>query len=260
VQSLQKAPAVAQAIWPPSSGAPSDRSPSSNSEDQLPADFAPTGKDTETLYDILDRGLGLIMSDVPTFIAFASDGAFSGDPSPDFMIGDVDALLSTSNIYIASRFLQNYGWYAVPGAISPAPDTPAQLGCRDLGNGGFACSQADGGARYRSPVTGRSYTLRYNGKDQATSTAMELVTKLDGYLGGGADSTNGAVVATPALFDGAYNCTLQGAAGGGLAIVGADGTVDSSCASVLPMYLERGSSCPDGVKQVDGKCPFGFER
>ena len=44
----------------------------------------------------------------------------------------------------------------------------------------------------------------------------------------------------PVLFDGAYNCTLEGKAGGGLVIhVNADGTLDVSCLSVLPMYLPR---------------------
>lgn len=60
----------------------------------------------------------------------------------------------------------------------------------------------------------------------------------------------------PVLFDGAYNCTFEGRAGGSVVGVGADGSLDVACLSVLPMYVGKGG-CPDGAVLVGGKCPFG---
>ena len=60
------------------------------------------------------------------------------------------------------------------------------------------------------------------------------------------------------LFDGAYNCTFPGEAGGLLVNFNPDGALDGTCLSVLPMHLAKESACPDGAVLVDGKCPFGF--
>ncbi len=62
----------------------------------------------------------------------------------------------------------------------------------------------------------------------------------------------------PVLFDGAYNCTMAGKAGGSVVNLNADGSLDVACLSALPIYLSKGSSCPAGAVQVGGKCPFGF--
>lgn len=59
----------------------------------------------------------------------------------------------------------------------------------------------------------------------------------------------------PVLFDGAYNCTLAGRAGGSVVSVEADGALDMACLSVLPMYVK--GACPAGAVLVKGKCPFG---
>lgn len=61
------------------------------------------------------------------------------------------------------------------------------------------------------------------------------------------------------LFDGNYNCTAEGKAGGFVVNPGPNGTVDVSCVSQLPMYLECGTPCPPST-QVGGKCPFGYTR
>lgn len=60
----------------------------------------------------------------------------------------------------------------------------------------------------------------------------------------------------PVLFDGAYNCTLAGRAGGSVVSLNPDGSLDMACLSLLPMYVGKGG-CPAGAVWVDGKCPFG---
>ena len=62
----------------------------------------------------------------------------------------------------------------------------------------------------------------------------------------------------PVLFDGAYNCTFAGMAGGFAININPEHSLDVACLSTLPIYLSHGSSCPDGAVWVDGKCPFGF--
>ena len=59
----------------------------------------------------------------------------------------------------------------------------------------------------------------------------------------------------PALFDGAYNCTYAGQAGGSVASLNADKSLNMACMSALPMYIS--GACPDGAVYVGGKCPFG---
>ena len=62
----------------------------------------------------------------------------------------------------------------------------------------------------------------------------------------------------PTMFDGAYNCTSQGFVKPLTSVVHllADGTVDMSCLSALPVYITNGASCPIGAVQVNGTCPF----
>lgn len=82
---------------------------------------------------------------------------------------------------------------------------------------------------------------------------------------GNSATVDSTVVDMPTLFDGAYNCTAQGRAGGSVVNVnagggsgeGGTGTLDMSCLSRLPIYLPCKTACPTSVL-VDGKCPFGF--
>ena len=123
----------------------------------------------------------------------------------------------------------------------------AQGGCAALGTGGTVYTDTDGTTYYQSAVTARSYTFKYKGKGNPPVAPTDLLKQIDGGL-----------AITPVLFDGAYNCTLEGAAGNLLG-VRADGTLDTSCLSSLPMYLPAESACPEGATQVNGECPFGFE-
>ena len=62
------------------------------------------------------------------------------------------------------------------------------------------------------------------------------------------------------LYDGNYNCTAAGKAGGHVLNIGDDGTLDVSCMSQLPIYLSCSpkAECPTTVL-VGGKCPFGYD-
>lgn len=59
------------------------------------------------------------------------------------------------------------------------------------------------------------------------------------------------------LFDGNYNCTAGGRAGGAIVEAVEGREVDVACLSQLPMYLECGRPCPKGAVLVGGLCPFG---
>ncbi len=62
----------------------------------------------------------------------------------------------------------------------------------------------------------------------------------------------------PTMFDGAYNCTSKGFVEPLNSVVHllADGTLDMSCLSALPVYITKASICPIGAVQVNGTCPF----
>lgn len=50
----------------------------------------------------------------------------------------------------------------------------------------------------------------------------------------------------PEIFDGAYNCTLKGKAGGSTVNFGSTGALDIACLSSYPMYLNKGNRCFEG--------------
>lgn len=174
---------------------------------------------------ILTAGLQPIMNDVGTFIAFAGNGLFStpltstDDPSV-YTSGYTGAL----DTHILSAVLAGNSISATPGS------TVAANPCTS----GPVCASS-----YWSPVTGRQYAFTGSG---TSSLIQEAVATLE--------------VDLPVLFDGAYNCTLAGRAGGSVVSLNPDGSLDMACLSVLPMYVGKGG-CPAGAVWVDGKCPFG---
>lgn len=85
-----------------------------------------------------------------------------------------------------------------------------------------------------------------------------MLDQLNGILSGSEGSSNYGVTASSALFDWAFQCTYKGRAGGLPVAVGADGSVDVSCVSILPMLLAEGSPCPEGAKLDGEKCPFEY--
>lgn len=142
--------------------------------------------------------------------------------------------------------------------MSTAADANSQTGSHELGKEATWTEGVEQAARYRSPVTNRTYTLRYRGPGNPPISQTDMLGQLNGFLRGSEGSGNYGVAATSALFDGAYQCTFEGRAGGALVAVGADGSVDTSCVSVLPMLLAEGSPFPEGAKLEGEKCPFGY--
>lgn len=216
-QALQQSPNVASAMWP------SARNPATDTVSNLTG--ARLG-DSASFAPILTAGLQLIMNDVGTFIAFAGNGLFSvplpsaGEPSA-FSSGYTGAL----DTYVLSVILANNSISANPGSIVAANPCAS----------GPLCTSS-----YWSPVTGRQYSFTGSKTYSLISEALAN-TEVD----------------LPVLFDGAYNCTFEGRAGGSVVNLKADGSLDMACLSVLPIYVGRGG-CPDGAVWVNGKCPFGW--
>lgn len=227
VQSLLQTPSVAKAMWPNGNGD----------------------------LDGISRGLETVMTDAYSFVEFANNGTYSGAQWVGRVLsgGDQAAFADAANTYSTSELLRTNGFYAVPGKIISRPTT----GCTEFDNTGnnteaFAgrlCTATDGSrtVSYWSAITGRSYAFVYKGqKGLSPAGVLKSIA-----------TQNQANV--PVLFDGAYKCTLQGNAGPSIAI-GKGGVPDFNCLSVLPMYLQCGTECPQTATQVDGKCPFGYER
>lgn len=173
---------------------------------------------------ILNAGLQLIMSDIPTFTAFAANGIFSTPFSNfDQPSGYKAGFTSALDTYIISEMLLGNSVSAIPGPVGLNPCTSESL--------------CDG--YYFSPVTQRQYTFQ-------GSNMFSLITQ--------AQSTT--KVDLPTLFDGAYNCTFEGLAGGSVVGLQADNSLNMACLSVLPMYIQ--GDCPQGATWVGDKCPFGY--
>ena len=221
---MRQAPGVAEAIWPASGG-------------------------SYTVLGLLNNGLALIMSDVPTFVTFAGDGLWSGIPPTSNLNTDTPLLALGLNTFTTSTTLQQNSWYAQPGAVTSEAAFLGSGACGSLGTAGNVCTASDGTTQYQSPLTGRVYTFAYQGKGEAPVLAANLLHAI----------ADGGWAAISAMFDGAYQCTYEGKAGNLLG-VSPNGVLDVSCLSTLPMYLRCKSACPAGATQVGGKCPFGFQQ
>ena len=203
--------------------------------------------------DGLSQGLQLVMADVSSFIEFANNGTYSGPQlaGNSLLGGNPDLFADAANTYSTSELLQTNGFYAVPGKVIRRPTT----GCTTFGVTGEAfagllCTATDGSrtVSYWSAITGRTYEFVYKGQNGLSPA---------GVLKSIATQSQANV---PVLFDGAYECTFEGKAGSNIAFNDDDGLPDTNCLSVLPMYLQCGTDCPQGATQVDNKCPFGYER
>ena len=205
---------------------------------------------------LLASALSLIMSDVPTFSAWAAHGLYSGSDQ------EITVNLQGSGVATA------YGTYIVGEALSQNhfSTTPTTQVTQDVFQKSRTCTAAgdickDGtGNYYWSETTQQQYQINEpsnwasssNGKTNIVRSGYEATAfGLFQYL----ETTN---IFMPVLFDGAYNCTLEGKAGGSAVNFTADGSLDVACLSSLPIYLNNGASCPAGAVKVDGKCPFGF--
>ena len=116
--SLQATPNVAKAMWP------TDGSEWSRSV-QIAQLQTQLQNATGELGAILDRGLKLLMSDVPTFIGYAQSGAYCNNQTVDLeeKTDDLDFALRT---YMTGESLKKNNWYAIPAVNSSEADYKAQ--------------------------------------------------------------------------------------------------------------------------------------
>ena len=236
---MQQAPAVARTMWP--TGSDSSR------QFQISALSTKLNNATDELSEILDRGLKLLMSDVPTFVSYAQSGAYCGSETID-IAEKTDHLDLALRTYITAESMRQNGWYAVPLRISTEAEYKAQVDASLVE--GVARHWSEGpevvGKIWWSPVSGRQYSLEH--KDDVTIKPPELKNLI--ISEGWADMVT--------LFDGAYDCTARGRSGTlDLVQVQFDGTLDTACISSLPIYVPCGANCPE--KLPDGSCPFGFK-
>lgn len=217
---IRAAPKVQQILW--------GRDPAANAQQQSLQANDTLGHNTK---DLLQAALSHIMSDIPSFLAFAAEGRFVSASSPTWPSElDVTAGVDT---FVLSKLMQMAKMYAVPGPVV----NETTYAAFDEAN--------ERSVSYWSPSTRRQYELRAKG-----NTKIELRTLLDRVVGGLADPQ--------LLFDGSYNCTAAGWAGGNIVNrVGEVGGGDVACLSQLPMYLEKETACPTDVL-VGGICPFGY--
>ena len=234
--SMQQAPAVARTMWP-AGGEASRTFQISSLNTQL-------NNASMTLSETLDRGLKLLMSDVPTFVSYAQSGNYCGNETIDIAI-KTEGLDLALRTYVTSESMKQNGWYAVPLKISSEEEYQALVDAAPTAKG-WRTGQDVVDKIWWSPTTGRQYSLEHKGT--FTVSARDLMESIESF--GWAN--------IPTLFDGSYNCTAAGRAGTAAKILPLfDGSLDVACISSLPIYMPCGSNCPD--KLEDGSCPFGFK-
>ena len=213
----------------------------------------PTSNILLRVYNSFNAGLNQIMTDIPTFLDFSAKGTWS---SPEFV--QASALKSSTPsiglallTYVVSETLAQNDFSIIPLATSRAVDfVPLTNAQRKAHWNGENILRGQGKQTlYWSPNTSRQYQLTWNGGKLANGSTIDpfnVLTQIEDN--GWAD--------LPTLFDGAYNCTLEGKAGGPVVNLGDDGSLDLSCLSAVPVVLAKGVNCPVGAVNVDEKCPF----
>ncbi|KAL8670580.1 MAG: hypothetical protein Q9168_004893 [Polycauliona sp. 1 TL-2023] len=231
---LQQAPGVARAMWPSGDDLARTIQIGDLSGEALNV--------TVELGNTLSRGLLAIMTDMPTFVAFADQGRYINVPpiDPNAVKNDLATTLQT---YLVSESMAQNDYYAVPLGVMTKEEfdalaDPAPF-CTLHG-----CRQPDRtkAQTYWSPVSGRQYRLeKTNDGAYITKAVNSLKDNNWAYL--------------PLLFDGAFNCTANAQVDDPQVVhVNFDGTLDLGCISKLPMKLHCGIPCP--APKPDGSCPF----
>lgn len=166
---------------------------------------------------ILESALNLLMTNISTFIDFTSEGRFTNQDGPPIIAPDRDFDIATGvHTFVLSKLMQADNYYAIPMEVVDQTT--------------FESMSANDKSKYYywSPSTHRMYELRNKGSGH-----------IDTFTLGGHIVDDGWADAQ-LLFDGNYNCTAVGNAGG--AIVNEkpnNGGIDVSCVSQLPMVSCR---------------------
>ena len=205
--SLQEAPAVSKALWPPST---------TNTKQTPMGALTPMGDLTSTLANqsnqvaaTLNAGLNLIMSDMPTFIAFASSGAYTDSTSLSLppQVPGMDYALRT---YIASSALS--------------------------ANGYIAQVTNDSATQHQSTWTDNSTGLSFSIGLEGTGAKSALT-----------DVLNNKWTTKEALFAGPYACAEAGRFDGGDVVnFNATGWLDLACLSRLMECKRSGDGSVGG--------------
>jgi hypothetical protein len=229
--SVQQAPSFTKALWP--SGTEDSKTIQVGQLNDL------LGNATTQMMEMMNNALVLLMSDMPTFVAFAEGGRFSGSESlslPEKTAG-LDYGLTT---YMLSEAMAKNGWFI--GYFGPVKreDVPRRFLCTYSDNN--VCT-AYGMATFWSKDTGRVYLLNKQRSDGKTPLQVTKDIVAQGWA------------SLEVLFDGAYNCTAEGKAGSAAINFNWDGTLDIACVSQVPVNIGCGVPCP--VAWINGACPFG---
>ena len=237
---IQQSPGLSKALWP--TGTSDSKIVQIGKLDNELANA------TQEMGKRMNTAVELLMSDMPTFVAFAESGRFSSNESLS-LPSKTDGLDYGLTTYLLSETMAKNGWYACPhlgpypSAASVEAKTYPGWGCTMDSNN--VCSTVGDDALYWSQSTGRVYALSQKGGDSNSKRPKQLTQ----------DILSNGWAALDVLFDGAYNCTAEGKAGSVSINFNWDGTLDIACISQLPMLLACQAPCI--VPPINGKCPFG---
>lgn len=190
---------------------------------------------------MVNRGLQLLMSDVQVFVDFPHGGMYSGSEVPS-LPENTHGLDLALRLYVLTTALSKNGWYVSLWNQSYILKDEARW-CNGGHRDGNICVDRDGWwAAYMSPVN-----LGLFSKLEHLDDAVLLP------YHSWQDIQNKNWSPLSLLFDGTYNCTIDGKTGGNPITFNPDGTFAIGCTSVLPMYKIFGYPCPVAT---NGTCPF----
>lgn len=215
VKGLAQAARVAQAIWPVGT--------TDSTTVQISNVATELSSSTSQLSARINDGLVLLMSDVPSFVGFASTGGFSG-ATPLSLAKQTDGIDIALRTLVVSTVMGGNKWqaWAMLNVASPAAfQSLTTCGTVD-GNG--IC-----GDYWYSAATQRGYHLS-NLKGSGPSPQQLMNDIL---------SNNWSTLEV--LFDGGYDCTAGPNPGPNPINVAAGGALDASCSSQLPFVSLVGS-------------------
>lgn len=223
VTALQQAPGVAKAIWP------------AGTDDSQTIQLANINAELASVQEKFTTGvvsaLATVMSDVPSFIAFAQDGAFSGQDQvslPD----DTTSLGSALNTYVLSTAMTANGMHALPILASSKAYIESTKSCTFDDTNNICVSPGNYYSYFFSEATNIAYSM-YGPSDVLNDIVTNHWAPLE------------------ALFDGAYNCAVKGGGQGKPLTFFMDNQLDWSCVSQLKLC-----SCiaPCPFPLINGQC------
>ena len=167
----------------------------------------------DSAYSLLEGALHLVMSNISTFIDFTSEGRFTSSDLYPEIPWDLGFDMATGvHTFVLSKLMQSDTYYAIPMEV--------------VNRTTFESMTAANKDKYYywSPSTHRLYELRNKGRAHIDSFTL------------GGHIMNDRWADAQLLFDGNYNCTAAGYAGGAIVNEKPNNEgLDISCVSQLPM-------------------------